>query len=512
MKVLRHKIRFLSLIGLALISFGVFSQVTDVYSENRVALVIGNGDYLSGPLTNPVNDARSIARALRNADFEVILRENLSNQAEMKRVIREFGRKLQAGGTGLFYYAGHGIQVNGYNYIIPVNAVINNQEEVEYESVEAGFVLAQMEAARNRVNIVIFDACRNNPFARTFRDVKQGLASMNAPTGTIIAYATSPGSTAADGTGVNGLYTQELLYQIHRPDLKIEEVFKNVRAEVVKKSNRQQTPWESSSLIGDFYFHPDNVPVEKTVVIPETADVTASSTIVEWRATTDGYFLYINGNLITDKTEYYESGNDLIVVNPRTNSRYLLRNYWINRDNRMRPAEIFLSTSADYYSKKSSLASGQSITKAEWRGRRVGDEGEYYLYVNGVEISKETTSTLTVNDLKVYHPLTKTTFLLRDFINNLDYQLRDAEILTATEISRKKTLDTSAKKLKIMWKATNDGTYYLQVNREEISKATTYELRGNDLYVYHLKTNRTFLLKNFLNRLDNIWRKGELLK
>ena len=124
-------------------------------SDSRVALVIGNGDYLSGPLNNTVNDARSMARALRGAGFDVILRENVSNKDEMKRVVREFGMRLQSGGTGLFYYAGHGMQVKGFNYLVPVNAVINIEEEVEYESVDVGFVMAYMESARTRVNVVI---------------------------------------------------------------------------------------------------------------------------------------------------------------------------------------------------------------------------------------------------------------------------------------------------------------------------------------------------------------------
>lgn len=221
--------------------------------ESRIALVIGNSVYSNAPLQNPVNDARDTAKALVELGFEVTHGENLS-QNDMKRVIRVFGDKIRNGGVGLFYYAGHGVQVNGINYLIPVGATITKEEEVEYESVDVGFVLAQMENARNRLNIVILDACRNNPFARSFRSTKNGLASIDAPSGTLIAYATAPGSVASDGNTRNGLYTQELLNAIRIPGLKIEDVFKQVRRAVQSKSANQQLPWESSSLVGDFYF------------------------------------------------------------------------------------------------------------------------------------------------------------------------------------------------------------------------------------------------------------------
>ena len=221
--------------------------------ERRVALVIGNSAYKDSPLLNPVNDARGMAAALRGLGFEVVFGENLS-QADMKRSIRAFGEKIRNGGVGLFYYAGHGAQVKGSNYLIPVGSTITSEEEVEYESVDVGLVLAQMESAHNRLNIVILDACRNNPFARSFRSTQKGLASIDAPAGTLIAYATAPGSVASDGSGGNGLYTQELLKYMKQPGLSIEQLFKQVRASVRSRSEGKQTPWESSSLVGDFYF------------------------------------------------------------------------------------------------------------------------------------------------------------------------------------------------------------------------------------------------------------------
>lgn len=153
-------------------------------SQARTALIIGNGSYTDAPLKNPLNDATDMAAALKTLGFEVLSYTNL-DQNGMKKAIRDFGAKLRTkGGVGLFYYAGHGVQVKGANYLIPVSAQVNTEEEVEYESVEVGLVLAQMESANNNMNIVILDACRNNPFARSFRSADKGLASIDAPSGT----------------------------------------------------------------------------------------------------------------------------------------------------------------------------------------------------------------------------------------------------------------------------------------------------------------------------------------
>lgn len=236
--------------------------------EARVALVIGNGAYEFSPLKNPVNDARAMAKTLGILGFTVILKENI-NQVEMKRAVREFGDKIKDGGVGLFYFAGHGVQVKGQNYLIPVGSVITKEEEIEYEGLDAGFVMAQMESAKNRMNIVILDACRNNPFARSVRSESNGLASINAPSGTLIAYATAPGAVANDGNEQNGLYTQELLMNMRTTGLSIEEVFKRVRISVIAKTQNKQTPWESSSLTGAFYF-----------VIPDAKQVPATQTAV----------------------------------------------------------------------------------------------------------------------------------------------------------------------------------------------------------------------------------------
>ena len=222
-------------------------------TNQPAALVIGNSAYDTAPLRNPVNDARAMAKALRDLGFDVAEKENL-NQKDMKREIQAFGQKLQKGSIGLFYYAGHGMQVNGRNYLIPVGARIEHEKQVEYEAVDMGAVLSEMDYARNSMNIVILDACRDNPFARSFRSGAQGLAAVNAPGGTLIAYATAPGSVASDGPGENGIYTGELIKTMQTPGLKIEDVFKQVRSAVRQETEGKQIPWESSSLEGDFYF------------------------------------------------------------------------------------------------------------------------------------------------------------------------------------------------------------------------------------------------------------------
>jgi uncharacterized caspase-like protein len=220
----------------------------------RIALVIGNGAYTNAPpLKNPPNDARDMAANLKTLGFDVSSGVNVS-QREMKRLIREFGQKLKAGGNGLFYYAGHGVQGRGHNYIIPIDADIQSEADVEDSGVDVGLVLNYMDDAQNGLNIVILDACRNNPFSRSFRSASEGLAQVDAPTGTLIAYATAPGRVAADGAGTNGLYTSELLKAMRLPGLTATDMFMQVRAEVMKHTGNKQVPWEASSLVGSFYF------------------------------------------------------------------------------------------------------------------------------------------------------------------------------------------------------------------------------------------------------------------
>jgi hypothetical protein len=218
--------------------------------EPRLALLIGNSAYRESPLRNPVNDVRAMAQKFKDLGFTVIAHENATKRA-MEAAIIEFGRRLAEGGVGAFYYAGHGLQVRGRNYLVPVDAEIEDEASTRVAAVDVELLLEQMAEARNRVNIVILDACRNNPFERRMRGASRGLAAVDAARGTLVAYATAPGSVAADGDGKNGLYTEELLEALREPGLKIEEVFKRVRINVARRSKGSQTPWESSSLTGD---------------------------------------------------------------------------------------------------------------------------------------------------------------------------------------------------------------------------------------------------------------------
>lgn len=219
----------------------------------RVALVIGNSNYTDAPLRNPVNDAEDIAAALTRRGFEVSLIKD-GTQPQMEKAIRDLSRKLADGGIGLFYFAGHGMQVEGENFLIPIGAEIHEELDIRYEGVSANRVLDFLERANNQMNIIILDACRNNPFARSFRSSTRGLARMDAPTGSLMAYATAPGSTASDGSGRNGVYTKHLLEAIETPGLDIHHAFMQVRRGVMHDTKDVQIPWESSSLIGDFYF------------------------------------------------------------------------------------------------------------------------------------------------------------------------------------------------------------------------------------------------------------------
>ncbi|MCP4351065.1 MAG: SUMF1/EgtB/PvdO family nonheme iron enzyme [Desulfobacterales bacterium] len=242
------------LILIAITFFYTFVSLPYSYSENRVALIIGNEAYESSPLDNPVNDAKAIAQTLKRLGFKTVRKENL-NWQEMNMAIDAFGEKLlKQDGVGLFYYAGHGIQFNGKNYLIPVKSNIRHENEIKYRAVDAGLVLAKMENARNGLNIVILDACRDNPFARSFRSSTQGLAYMDAPTGSIIAYATAPGRTASDNSG----YTSELIKQMGKPGQRLIDMFMNVRKAVRNRTNGHQVPWESVSLTEPFYFLADS--------------------------------------------------------------------------------------------------------------------------------------------------------------------------------------------------------------------------------------------------------------
>lgn len=225
--------------------------------RKRVALVIGNAAYDYSPLLNPRNDAIDIGKALETFGFEVTLVTDGSNQ-EMRNAIRVFGERSSSADAALFYFAGHGVQIRGVNYLVPVRESLRTEAEVEDRSISADFVLRTMEGSRPKVNIVILDACRDNPFISKTRSGARGLASMEAPVGTILAFSTSPGAVAYDGSdGRNGLYTKHLLLSLTGENTDIAKIFQRARAGVLRESLGKQVPWETTSLIGDFYFSKD---------------------------------------------------------------------------------------------------------------------------------------------------------------------------------------------------------------------------------------------------------------
>jgi len=253
----------------------VVALAAPALAEPRIALVIGNSNYGGDlpKLPNPANDAALMTATLKKLKFDVIEVRD-ADLDKMNRAIRDFGDKLLAGGkqsVGLFFYAGHGLQIDGENYLIPLKANIQKSKDAEYEAVAASKILSQMQYAENSLNIIILDACRNNPLSRGMRSASTGLAKMDAPLGSFIAYSTAPGQTAADGKGKNSPYTAALAKAIMKPGIAIEEAFRDARVEVLASTEREQIPWESSSLTGAFQFNPGPKAVEPQVAAASPA-------------------------------------------------------------------------------------------------------------------------------------------------------------------------------------------------------------------------------------------------
>ncbi|MBI3069421.1 MAG: SUMF1/EgtB/PvdO family nonheme iron enzyme [Betaproteobacteria bacterium] len=225
-------------------------------TDQRVALVIGNSRYRQQPLPNPVLDAKAMATTLGRLGFKVTSLTDSSRTA-MVRALEEFKRQLRGAGVGLFYFAGHGVQIDGRNYLIPVDNDMASEDQVKYNTIRLDDVLDTLNEGGPAVKIVVLDACRNNPFQRA-RGSGGGLAPvLSAAEGTLIAYATSPGKVALDGKpGENGLYTSHLLEALQEPGLKIEEVFKLTRTMVARATGGRQLPWETTSLLGELILKP----------------------------------------------------------------------------------------------------------------------------------------------------------------------------------------------------------------------------------------------------------------
>jgi len=239
--------------------------------QPRFALIVGNGAYTGiGELPNPAADASLIAETLDGLGFETTLALD-SSQSEMKRQIANFGRKLRSSSKdaiGFFYYAGHGVQAEGRNYLLPIEAAPTDKADLDLMGVEANWILRQMESAGNRTNIIVLDACRNNPFVTASRSLSRGLAQIDAPTGSFISYATAPGKVALDGDSVNSPFTTALAKALPTPGMPIEQIFKQVRVDVIQATNGRQIPWDSSSLVEDFVMQPE---VEIQLALADTA-------------------------------------------------------------------------------------------------------------------------------------------------------------------------------------------------------------------------------------------------
>jgi len=502
----------------AFFSASVFSQNSNKSgSEKRLALVIGNAKYtFSGELGNPENDAKAMKTALLQVGFDVYEYENLT-QSQMKAAIDDFGKKLKNYSIGLFFYAGHGIQSKGFNYLIPVDANLQTEQQIEYDCVQADRVLGLMEAAGSPVNIVILDACRNNPFERSWARSTEGggLAFMNAPGGSLIAYATSPGRTASDGAGSNGLYTSALLENIKKPDMNILQMFQSVRRTVSEKSLKKQIPWESTSLTSDFYFvkpAKNNILTSNSDIKPDvTTDIStvksnhtigaaysanstdknitknvSGSANITWKHNISGYWLYYNNDAIQNRVKSEWADDDLLVYDPVYNFTCLLKDY------KKAPEDKILNVKL--------LGANENIL---WKRSK---ENLFWLYVKGEQIAKRTKSVWVDDDVLVYDNISNTTYILKDYKNRDDDQLRSAIVFDNSE--------------SVFWRR-QDSSYFLYVNGESIQKRTKSGWVDNDLLVYDETTNTTFMLKDYMNKpskelqpvqiisyIDNIfWRK-----
>jgi len=233
-------------------------------AQPRHALVVGVGRYAQSPLVNPVNDAEAIAEQLRGFGFAVILKLEPSKK-ELEEAFDAFGRVLtDRRGVGLFFFAGHGVQLDWRNFLLPVDVKMRTRSDLEAQGVDVSHLLDRLRDAKNAMNVVILDACRNNPFGPLFDPRQKGLSQMDAPAGTLIAYSTAPGNLADDGGGRNSLYTENLLREMQTPSLRIEEVLKRVRQSVRRASGGRQVPWESTSLEDDLYLVPGQHAVTPT--------------------------------------------------------------------------------------------------------------------------------------------------------------------------------------------------------------------------------------------------------
>lgn len=291
--------------------------------EQRVALVIGNSNYQNAPqLANPDNDAQSMAQFLNSAGFEVVAATDLT-QNDMLRVVQDFSAKVSARGpntVAMVYYAGHGVQLAGENYLVPVDARVSSPTELVNNSVRLVDVMSTLETIPSRMRIVILDACRNNPFPNV-NDAGRGLAIVDAPNGSIVGYSTAPGAEALDGSGGHSPYTQAFLNVAREPNVPIEQLFKRVRLEVNQTTSGQQIPWESSSLTSDFTFFGDTAVAANRA--PVNAPVVQMASNLPSRSTRQAYDYVVSEG----RPEYYQEFIQMYPHDPLCDHvRWLLNN------------------------------------------------------------------------------------------------------------------------------------------------------------------------------------------
>jgi len=240
-----------------LVALGLVIMTPQGVSDGgRLALVIGNSAYAEGHFANPVNDATDFAAKLRELGVQTELLLNADQQTK-EQAIDTFTRTLTGQGqVGLFYFAGHGIEYQGRNYLLPIGAVIRGAVDLRYKAVDAGRVLDGMGESGNGLNLVVLDACRNNPFPSVFRSASRGLARLSPAKGTLVLYATQPGSVARDGVGRNGVFTKHLLAALAEPGLEVEQAFKRTALAVDQETGGTQTPWVEGVVLGRFAFVP----------------------------------------------------------------------------------------------------------------------------------------------------------------------------------------------------------------------------------------------------------------
>lgn len=256
----------LRLSAAALLPLGVPAWAATPRAPRRSALVIGNGAYKSAPLKNPVGDARAVASSLRDLGYEVTLRQD-TTLFELIEALRDFSLRSVKSDVRLLFYAGHGIQSKGRNYLLPVDTEPQDEDEIAAKAADVGEFIDRLGANKQGLNIVVLDACRVNPFAGgvivgpdgrrlKFRGLTPtGLARVDAPVGTLVAFSTAPNGVALDGpVGAHSIYAKHLLQHIQTPGLPVEQLFKRVRIGVAEETQRVQVPWESSSLTSDFCF------------------------------------------------------------------------------------------------------------------------------------------------------------------------------------------------------------------------------------------------------------------